>query len=384
MTAPPWHIVTPEYPPARGGVSDYTRSLARGLAAAGDIVHVWAPSAGALAADAGVTGHGLPSGFGPRGLWELARSLGREPSPKRVLLQYVPQGFGFRGMNVPFCAWMASLPRDRGRTQLWVMFHEVAVLWEPRWRPRRAVLAGATHAMAALLLARADRDFVSSLRWEDRLRPLARSPLRVTWLPIPSNLPVTVPAGTAEAVRRRLGLEGRTVIGHFGTYGPLIAPNVRKAAHELLRVDPRRVLLVVGLESERFAREMAGGAEGAVADRVIPTGRLEPEDAAAHLAACDVLVQPFADGVSARRTSLMAGLSLGVPIATNRGYLSEPIWADSGAVELASAPDRVSEKAEALLRDPGRARLLGERGRQLYRSAFSLERTLRTLRGEGA
>jgi hypothetical protein len=38
-----WHILTGEYPPQPGGVSDYTRQLARALVDAGDSVEVWAP-----------------------------------------------------------------------------------------------------------------------------------------------------------------------------------------------------------------------------------------------------------------------------------------------------------------------------------------------------
>src|SRR5271170_7879191 len=37
------HIITPEYPPQPGGVSDYTAQVAEGLAQAGEEVHVWCP-----------------------------------------------------------------------------------------------------------------------------------------------------------------------------------------------------------------------------------------------------------------------------------------------------------------------------------------------------
>ena len=35
-----WHLITGEYPPQPGGVSDYTRFLASGLADAGETVAV--------------------------------------------------------------------------------------------------------------------------------------------------------------------------------------------------------------------------------------------------------------------------------------------------------------------------------------------------------
>ena len=41
----PWHILTCEYPPQTGGVSDYTFLVANGLASH-DEVHVWCPSVG--------------------------------------------------------------------------------------------------------------------------------------------------------------------------------------------------------------------------------------------------------------------------------------------------------------------------------------------------
>ena len=40
-----WHILSGEYPPQPGGVSDYTAGLAEGLAKAGAEVHVWVPPA---------------------------------------------------------------------------------------------------------------------------------------------------------------------------------------------------------------------------------------------------------------------------------------------------------------------------------------------------
>jgi hypothetical protein len=116
-----WHLVTGEYPPQRGGVSDYTRLVACGLAAAGDRVDVWAPACGMKEeSDPAVTVHRLRGRFGPRAMRELARAFD-SANGARVLLQYVPHAFGMKAMNLPFCLWLYA----RRRHGAMVMFHEV-------------------------------------------------------------------------------------------------------------------------------------------------------------------------------------------------------------------------------------------------------------------
>jgi len=374
MTTPAWHIVTGEYPPTRGGVSDYSRSIALGLAAAHDEVHVWAPSAGvSLATDPGIHVHSLPQGFGPVGLRALSRALLQERSPKRILVQYVPQAFGWRGLNVPFCAWLSSLRA----VEVFVMFHEVAVPWTAGlWRRNAAYVV--MRAMAALLLARADRIFVSTTSWEPTLQSLAIRWRGATWLPVPSNVPTHAPDDARSTTRKRLGIdEGTRVIGHFGTYGGMTAPLVARALTHLLEAERRRVALLIGHGGDVFARQLQS--DGA-ADRVLATGPLDAADIASHLLACDVLLQPYPDGVSTRRTSTMAGLALGVPIVTNEGHLTEPIWRESGGVEIVDTPEAVATGAERLLRDPVQAAALGDRGRRLYEERFSLDRVVASLR----
>ena len=125
-----WAILTGEYPPRPGGVSDYTRLVATGLAAAGDSVTVYAPRP-AEGGD-GVAVCELPGGFGPRSLHFLERALAARPRPDRIWIQYAPHAFGWKGMNVPFAAWVAA--RAKHVAPVWVMFHEVAVPAR-RWPP---------------------------------------------------------------------------------------------------------------------------------------------------------------------------------------------------------------------------------------------------------
>jgi glycosyltransferase involved in cell wall biosynthesis len=374
MSAPAWHIITGEYPPRLGGVAGYTQAIARALAAAGDEVHVWTPMPrGEPLVEPGVTLHRVGTGYGPSALAGLARALGRCRAPKRILVQYVPQAFGMRGMNLPFCAWVRSLQGS----QVWVMFHEVAVPWGGPFRFKRNVMAAAHHAMAAILLSRADRVFLSVPFWESYLRPLALRWPPTSWLPIPSNVPTTAPPDAISRVRAKLGISPETkIVGHFGTYNAHVAPLVQETMAQLLRADRARIGLLLGRDSEAVAKHLRN--DQSIAPRVFATGALDAPDVAAHLLACDVLAQPLSDGVSGRRTTIMAGLALGVPMATNKGAATESLWND--AVELASSADGVGAATELLLRDPAYAARLARRGQDLYESRFSLAHTVRALR----
>ena len=282
-------------------------------------------------------------------------------------------------MNVPFCAWLASL-REAG---VWIMFHEVALPWQRLNRLKANAGAVVTRLMANLLIARADRVFISIPSWAPMLR--AMSPYwrgEAAWLPIPQMS--RYPSRTHSAKKRaRLGhvpLEAK-LIGHFGTFGSPIVPLLRLAVRQVMQADPKRLALFVGRGSEVFVRGFED--DPGLRHRMTATGELPLPDIAAHLLACDVLIQPYPDGVSSRRTTIMAGLALGLPVVTNEGPLSERLWRASGAVRVTSSPCHFVEAVDEVLADPAQASQLGERGRDLYDRCFSLDRTVKTLLGDG-
>ncbi|HEX9938151.1 MAG TPA: hypothetical protein VGB15_13545 [Longimicrobium sp.] len=369
---PVWHLVTGEYPPASGGVGEYTELLAHALAAEGGRAHVWAPAAASSLRRVEVH----PAAFGRAGLHRLDEELDRFPAPRTLLVQYAPQAFGARGMNLRFCRWV--LRRARAGDQVRMMFHEPYVQFSLQ-RPQRNVLAAATRVMAGVLLRAASVAYVSTPAWERLLRPLAPRGLGpMPWLPIPSTVPrVDDPEGVA-VLRARLGANrpGVHVIGHFGTYGGMIAPLLEPALLAVLAPPSRSVALLLGSGGKEFAARLLR-AHPRIEGRVVAPGRLPREALSVHLQACDVALQPYPDGVSARRTTAMAALANGVPLVSNAGRFTEPQWAAAG-VALAPVADAATLAALVLdlLDDLPRRRGLAAAETDFYLREFSMRRTL--------
>ncbi|HEX5871370.1 MAG TPA: glycosyltransferase, partial [Longimicrobium sp.] len=254
MSAPVWHLLTGEYPPEGGGIADYTALLARALADAGRRVHVWTPARVEPSGADRVTVHGM-EGFSGAALARLGAELDRFPAPRRLLVQYAPQAWGIRGLNVPFCRWV--LARRQAGDDVRVMFHEpfFPFGWQ---RPQRNLLAGVNRWMARLLLrASAPRAYVSIAAWEKLLRPLAPPGLEFTTLPIPSTIPFADDPENVRIIRDAMTEGGKhPLFVHFGTYGGLIAPMLETAIVALVARRPDARVLLLGAGGPAFADRM--------------------------------------------------------------------------------------------------------------------------------
>src|SRR5947207_327061 len=171
MSAHTWAILTGEYPPKPGGVSDYTRQVARALAERGEVVHVFAPpTESAPPLDGGISFRALPDHFGLQSIHSLSAEMDRLRDESyragrgrvRLLVQYVPHAFAMRAMNVPFCLWIAT---RRRREDVAVMFHEVMYPSRHGQSVRHELLAQTHRLMARLLVRACRRTFVSIPAW---------------------------------------------------------------------------------------------------------------------------------------------------------------------------------------------------------------------------
>ena len=383
QTTVQWHLITPEYPPQFGGVSDYSRQVATGLAAHGDEVHVWCPNGdpennNQPAAEC-VAVHREFGAFSSADLHRVGRLFDRFPAPRRILVQWVPHGYGYRSMNLAFCWWLWSRSLAGDRIEL--MVHEPFL--EFSWAsPRQNLPALAHRAMSILLLRAAAQVWMSVPAWEKLLRPYALGrDLAFRWLPIPSNVPVCADTAGVQALRHRYIAGDRLLIGHFGTYGIPVAKLLEPILCSLSDRPSEMTILLIGKGSEQFRRQLIARHPN-LACMVQATGALASEDLPAHVAACDLLIQPYPDGVSSRRTSFMAGLSYGKPIVTTTGWLTEPLWSGCDAVALAPAGDTPAfvEQVRRLQQDAAERSRVGAAAASLYQTHFDLAGTIASLR----
>ena len=373
---PPVHILTGEYPPECGGVGDYTRLVAGALTARGFEVHVWCPAVLEAVQD-GVALHRLPDVFGPGSRRRLQSAWAA--SPGSVLLQYVPNALGARGANLLFCLWLWRV--RRGGADVRVMFHEPYFYFS--WgHPLGNVLAVVQRVMAAVLLRASRVVYLSTETWLRYLRPLAPLQLPMVVSPIPSTVLSDVDPRDVSRWRARHEAQDRdaVVVGHFGTFGEHVASELVHVVPAVLYSHTKARFICIGRGSDAFAARL-GARHPSLAGRIGATGAISHVDVAAALRACDVVVQPYPDGVTTRRTSVMAALANGVPTVSTAGALTESVWEETEAVALAPASDAraIGAAVIALLADPTARAALAAAGRRTYEERFAIDRTLAAL-----
>jgi len=365
-----WHLLTGEYPPSSGGVGDYTRALACELARRGHDVHVWCPSIRVNGDDGSIHLHALPDWFGARTRQTL--ETGWCALPGIVLLQYVPNALGAGGMNVPFCWWLRRVGRDR---EVRVMFHEPYFYFS--WNPAGNVRAIAQRLMGRLLLSASRTVYFSTEAWRRYLAASARTIV----LPVPSTIPRSCDAAGAARVRVRIApASDAEVVGHFGTYGDHVARELESLVPVVLGARPLSHFVCIGRSSERFADALRAR-HPQVAHRVHHTGPLSSIDVAAAIRACDVMVQPYPDGITTRRTSVMASLANGIATVSTAGTLTEEVWSKTRAVALAPAGNAraIAGKVLELLDKPGARAALADAGRRAYDEHFAIAKSVDAL-----
>ncbi len=358
-------------PPGGGdGVGGFSACLAETLGRAHEVVLVTAAGPGLAGATAGTPVHAIRAGWGLGGCrdaWRLVTLL----DPDVILVQFVPELYGWRGSKPGLALLLAGLGR-RGRPIVTVA-HEVG---RPFQAFPPAALEAAAHRALLRMVVAASRlvvlttPFVADLL--ARRFPGRRPALRE--VPVGSTIPVVpLDARQALAVRRRLGAGDELLVATFGV-PTAPAPALLAEVLEWLVDRHGARILALGRTSDDARREWARRPR--LARRVTWTGPIAAAEVSRGLSASDLFVAFYADGASTRRTSLMAGLAHGLATVSNVGPLTDAALRGSGALHLVEGV-RWREQADelgVLAADRRRRADLGGRARALHAERYSWER----------
>jgi glycosyltransferase involved in cell wall biosynthesis len=255
-----------------------------------------------------------------------------------------------------------------------VLEYNGSEVWIARNWGRPLVYERLARRIEDAVLSAADLVVVVSRTIRDELVARGVAPARVLVNPNGVDPERYSPSVGGEAVRRRLGLEGKRVLGFIGTFGRWHGAEVLADAFAALvarrpewRQSLRLLMAGDGLTRPEVERRLR--AHG-VADLAVLTGTIPQEDGPAHLAACDVLVSPHvpnADGSPfiGSPTKVFEYMAMGRGIVASRlGQIGEVLRHEETA--LLVEPDDAQATAaacERLLDDPSLALRLGRMAR---------------------
>lgn len=356
-------IIFPVLPPALDGIGDYTACLSRALAGEHQ-VRVLTAQEDTLEIE-GVRVERAFSLDRRRGITEVVEAVAADP-PEWCLLQFNQFSYGRWGLNPYVPLTLRRLRKRLPEVRLAIMFHEDFV---PVTSWKNVLMTTWQRAQFFALGRMADVVFFSIEPWVRRYRPWFPG-AAVHHLPVGSNIPHV---GISKAAARgRLGIDSSTfVAGVFGTlHASRLEHFIEAGVRAASGVQDDLAVLYVGPDGAAL-QETLGDL------RVIDAGRLPAEDVSVHLAAMDVHLAPFVDGVSTRRGSFMAGIQHGVTTVGTRGPLTdELLTAEEGRAVLLSPVGDKMAYAEAVRRvaaDEALRQSVGAEGQRLYRELFSWE-----------
>lgn len=285
-------------------------------------------------------------------------------SPADVtLVQYNPFSFGRWGLAPGLVLWALRQRWSGSSGMLVLMVHEPYVATVDA---RTCLMAAWQRTQLVLLRLGAQRVLAPSA---DQARRCGKRFRRARVLPVGSNLP----DGRLgrDAARRSLEAQADDIV--LVTFAASPSGHrqdlVSAAASSVVEGGRSCVLLVLGV-----GNTVPRGVPPEV--RISRPGHLPDAELARQLAAGDIFVAPYVDGVSTRRTALMAALQHALPVVGTVTVRSDRVLRDSDAI-VAIAVDAVDESARAterLASDREERLRRGMAARALFEREFAWDR----------
>jgi glycosyltransferase involved in cell wall biosynthesis len=295
---------------------------------------------------------GMVASYHADGLGDLLAG----PVPTHVMLEYNPFRWGRSGFAPKLLRDVQRL-RQMSDARVVVMVHEA---WIDIRDGKSALIGGWQRAQLHALLRLTDRVAASS---EDYASRLGRGTVC-----IPPASTIEPVAASPETARAELGMSGRLVVTLFGRSNPSRALGYAEAAIEALSQSRGASSIVVqnlGAGAPRIS--VPAGVEQVLA------GELTAAELSRRLWASDLVLLPFTDGLTTRRSTLMAALAHARPVLALAGPRTDSVLRRApDALCLTPVGDREAfgRAAVRLADNPDERAAIGRAGETLYRRQF--------------
>jgi len=360
-------IISAALPPKLDGIGDYTARVGGGLAEMNAVTLITSSDE---ATD-------TVSGCDIKQLFDIAdrKSIRNilpfieQSRPDWILLQYQPFSYGRMGLNLALPRIMQQVKKISPGTKILLMAHEPFVqildlkhalmtIWQ-RWQLRSLGKSADVIAFPIEVWARKFSAWFPA-------KP-------VVHLPVPSN--ISVHQGDRDRLRRQMDISQDTIVlGMFGqAHVSYLMDWIKPTAVAVATRGIKTKVLYIGPQPDRVRDALANVP-------LVTTGALCAEDVSRQLACIDIFLAPFVDGISTRRSSVMAALHHGLPVAGTTGYNTDRVLSDNNGRGL-SLTDAASQAAYTTMvadiaEDPDRRSQLASSARELYDREFALDRLL--------
>ncbi|HWN29136.1 MAG TPA: glycosyltransferase family 4 protein [Actinomycetospora sp.] len=375
-------LVTNDFPPRPGGIQSYLHALTTHLPADELVVlaSTWARSDEAVAACRAFDAaqpfevHRLPTTMmlPTPGATRRAAELVRAHDVRTVWF----------GAAAPL-GLMAPALRRAGAHRVLASTHGHEVGWSMLPGSRQALRRIGRHCDVVTTVSRYTRGRIAPALGPDAaLEPLPSGIDTARFRPDP---------GARAAIRRRHGLGERPLVVCVSRLVRRKGQDVLVAALPRLRAAvPGAALVIAGDGPDRDRLRRLARAHG-VADHVVFTGPMAPDEVPAHHAAADVSALPcrtLGGGLDVEGLGivLLEAQAAGVPVVAGRsGGAPETVRpGETGRLVDGRDPADVADTLAGLLADPDAARAMGEAGRRWMRADWTWEARAARLRALAA
>ena len=367
-------VISPNFPPKRCGIGDYTYFLSKELVKKGNEVFIL--TSGSSASNTMDERHlkvlRSVKGWGIKHLFHLLK-LVKKINPQIVHIQYCPHLYHRRGLTFTINVF-ALFVRIFTKYKIITTFHE---LYIPFGVSLKKILGGIWQRVMAVLIALGShRIIVTCNLWKKLLKKLIPCK-RIEVIPVGSNIPV-VPLSQEKRkeLRKKLSdYEDIFLLGAFGTLHPsrdykLILKALKRLIAEGKKIkfiwigDPGSDMALEKIKNDIEALELT--------HLFVFTKYCIPEEVSKFLQTLDIFVAPFTDGVSIRRTTLISALAHRIPVIGLKGPSTDEIFKHGENIFLISQGDaqELSKAIDTLLLNSSRREAIAKGGEELYRKFF--------------